>query len=310
MFYYPTANAFDIENIGQFGTEVNNIEKFGDIFLIIGVGIQEYFEKGNKFCGIRTNKGKIETKAEDFQFTENGRRVLAIHEKLKLPITFRGDFTAKAAMKAGYNYGISLGCPSLMLNANPDIGQVLARKYAAMKNRIGDRTLKIAVNIKNECAEFVPVFTRILRDYPNAVVFAQHQKEIEDAARVGFPPDRVRGFVDIEEWQNAIKEMDVSIGLRIHGNMLALSKGVPVFIIATDHRVLELAERMFLPHTNSLDERLVQGLDVARLVSSFSFDADAFDQNRCQTAATYQKLYRRYRIPVSKHVEHIAKRCM
>jgi len=160
MFYYPTANAFDKANIGQFGTEVNSMEKYDDIMLVLGVGIQEYFTSNSTFCGIN-HQGRVETKPENFKFTDNGLRVLAAHEERRLPITFRGDFTYRAAKEAGYNYGISLGCPSLMLNPDPDAGQALAVRYAALKERIGDRTLKIAVNIKNECAGFKTTRTRL-----------------------------------------------------------------------------------------------------------------------------------------------------
>lgn len=66
---------------------------------------------------------------------------------------------------------------------------------------------------------------------------------------------------------------------------------------------------MFVPHTTNMDSRIVPGLDVAELVSSFKFDAEAFDQNRCETASAYKKLFARYRIPVSEQVKRIGARC-
>lgn len=308
MFYYPTANAFDKLNVRQFGTEANNLRKYGDLVLVLGAGIQEYFTEGSTFCGIK-HGGRIETSPESFNFTHNALRALKQLQDKKLPVTMRGDFTWRAAKRAGFEYGISLGCPSLMLNPAPNAGELLAKKYDALKKRIGDRTLKIAINVKNECNGFPKIFEKILQDYPNAVVFAQHKNEALDLPKIGVLDNRVRGFIDVEEWQKAISDFDVSIGVRIHGNMLALSVGVPAFVIATDHRVLELVERMKLPYTTSFDEKLVAGLDVAKLVTSYPFDAKVFDQNRCETAQVYEGLLPRYGIPVSPHVKRIAASC-
>lgn len=165
VMYYPTASAFEMINGQEFGGPANWMGKYGDVGLVIGAGNQAYF--GGDMASCRLDPGaKILTTPEKFKFTFNAKRLFYWHEHYKLPILFRGDFTWRAAKASGYNYGISMGCPSLMLNPHPDAGALLAKRYAALKKRIGDRTLRVAINVKNECDGFRNIFARILRDYP------------------------------------------------------------------------------------------------------------------------------------------------
>lgn len=48
-----------------------------------------------------------------------------------------------------------------------------------------------------------------------------------------------------------LNTVDLSIGSRIHGNIAAVLAGVPAFIIATDSRILELAQFHNIPYAES-----------------------------------------------------------
>lgn len=307
VLYRPTANVF-WDNVNTFGTEVVQMNKYGDWSLSVGIGTQATFGL-NGTLGDFSPGEKIETVAEDHVFTKNALRFLDLHERRGMPMLMRGDYTWKAAKARGYNYGISLGCPSLMLHEDVNIGKVLEGKYEALKGRIGDRSLKIAINIKTSQVKYFRFFKSILDAYPNSLIYAQGAYDMQALQENGVPFKRVRFFLNVPDWKRSIAEMDLSFGARIHGNMIAIAAGVPVFVIAPDHRVLELVDRMLVPYTTSVDGSLRDGMDVAELVSRYKFDGRAFDDNRCRTARVYENVYGRYGIGVSEQVKRIARSC-
>ncbi len=307
VFHYsPMANMFNPKLTEFFKSHRDTVENLGEMTLIIGIGMQSgYFQNVTSYQ--LGNGLEIETTPEQFEFTPNALAFLRTMQKKKIPMTFRGDFTWKAASLAGYKYGISLGCPSLMINADPYLGKVLAEKYKQLKSRISDKSLKIALNVSFKSN--LKFFKRIIDEYPNSVIYAQSKSEAELLYKQEIPLNRIRIFGNVEDWKNSLLEMDLSIGVRIHGNMIALGAGIPVFVISPDHRVLELVQRMFVPHIVGTDVRLSTPFDVAELVSSYDFDADEFDLNRCRTAQTYKAILSRYGVKTSEQINNIASRC-
>ena len=58
---------------------------------------------------------------------------------------------------------------------------------------------------------------------------------------------RYRIWFDAEEWLEASKQLTLSIGMRLHGNMVAMQAGVPSLWIPHDPRTTELVATMSLP---------------------------------------------------------------
>lgn len=305
VLYRPVANVFNERRLAEFRFE-NVLLKSGGLPLFVGIGIQASFRKSGKSDLLPG--GVIETRAEEFSFREGEMTLLKELQELKIPMFTRGHFTTNATRATGYQYAISNGCPSLMISGDVRLGETLERKYNALKSRIGDRSLKVAINLKN-LPEFFLVCKRILDDYPNSLVYAQGITDFRRMKGENIPLDRIRIFSDVEEWRESMRRMDVSIGGRIHGNMVALSVGVPVFVVAPDHRVLELAERMRIPHTTLFGDAVRKGMDVAEVVSATKFDGAAFDRNRCEIAQTYLRVFRQFGIGVQPHVRSIAEIC-
>ena len=92
--------------------------------------------------------------------------------------------------------------------------------------------------------------------------------------------------------------------------MVAVECNVPVFILAADHRVKELAETMQIPHTTVYDPNIREKhFDFSSILRGYGFDGGRFDRNRCKIAKTYVEQLSRYRIPLARHVYEIAKSC-
>lgn len=79
--------------------------------------------------------------------------------------------------------------------------------------------------------------------------------------------DKGRVFFDLPSWDRYISQFDMSIGSRFLGNLIALTNGIPAFILAHDSRTTEMAELMSIPYAP------VDGIDVERILEEADFDA-------------------------------------
>lgn len=305
--YRPGANYFNSQRTADFGYDLRVLSKNSHL-LLIGVGSQASFTKNESNDDINPGM-KIQVRPKDFEFSTGGKNLLTALQERKQVMLFRGDFTLEAARTIGYTYGISNGCPSLFISTDVHLGQSLQKKYDALKTRIGDKSLRVAINMKNS-ERFTEYYKNVLRLYPNSYIYAQGRTDLVNLQSQGVPFNRVRFFDNVEEWRKSLRGMDVSIGARIHGNMAAISVGLPVYVIAPDHRVLELVRRMRVPHITWYDEGMsTEPGDIAERISGAGFNGKAFDDNRCEIAMTYIRVFREYGIGVSPHVRKISQIC-
>ena len=63
-----------------------------------------------------------------------------------------------------------------------------------------------------------------------------------------FTDGRAKCPINVPSWLSLLQSVDFSIGTRIHGNIAAVLAGTPAYVIATDSRVLELAQYHNIPH--------------------------------------------------------------
>lgn len=302
------ANFFSQKRASDFTYENRWLATGEVLFLIVGVGVQELFNTDPKLRDLIPGE-TIRTTYKDFRFKDGQMRFLTTMQRKNVPIFFRGDFTRDASKLAGYNSGVSNGCPSLMISHDVRLGRMLQTRYEQLKLRVGDRSLKLAINIK-PTPNFVKLYKYLLARYPNSYIYAQGTSDFRSLNNSGVPIGRMRYFANVEEWRESLRGMDASFGGRIHGNMIALSVGLPVFVVAPDHRVLELVRRMMVPHVTVYDHRLaLDGLDVASVVTERAFDGERFDRNRCGIAKKYIHVFEQFGIGVQPHVREIAKIC-
>lgn len=307
ILYRPVANYFnDRREQPQADLKYMQGERISVFF--VGIGVQSFFTYNKSFNDL-TPGMKIETRPENFQFADYDVELLKAAQEKEQPILFRGTYTRNAARSVGYTHGVALGCPSLMISEEVRLGEILEAKYEKLRSRVFDKTLKIAINMK-QSTKYMELCLSILANYPNSIMYIQDRGDSARMQNFGIPFSRIRRFDNVDDWMESLSKMDVSIGARIHGNMLALSVGVPVYIIAPDHRVLELAERMKVPHTTWYDEKLsTNAKDLMTIVGSIEFDGKSFDNNRCEIAKTYRKMFAKYGIGVASHVRRIAGQC-
>jgi hypothetical protein len=60
--------------------------------------------------------------------------------------------------------------------------------------------------------------------------------------------NRIRFFLDPLPWHRFLAEHDFAFGTRIHGNIAALSAGIPAYLLTFDSRTTELADYHAIPY--------------------------------------------------------------
>lgn len=223
-------------------------------------------------------------------------------------ISTRGEFTKTVLGHYGLgDSAVALGCPSLFINPDPNLGQAIASNLGKI-DRIavpaGHQSWKHLSRIEASLARMVtatggsyvgqhalPMMqltrgeARLMseEDLKACRDFAAPEMSIEEF--INWSERHGNLFLDIPSWMEHYRRFNFVIGARIHGVMLALQVGTPGVVVAHDSRTKELCETMLLPYVLAKD--VASGITRDQLPDLFNFDADAFDQNRRTIAKRY-----------------------
>ena len=246
-FVIPLADAFRPDCAKDLGRLTALVRKLDIPCIVIGAGLR---------AGPNTDLDG------PFSFDGTVREFLdAVLQKSAL-VGLRGRTTACYLERLGYREGVHyqvIGCPSMYL-----YGAALPRQRPP---EVSDG-MRINVNMNVWSKRKVTrCLQTVLRDYPNSVYTAQRAEELV-TMRLGRPYTtrswiepyprtlddplyqacRVRFFVHAQAWIDALREDDLSIGGRLHGNIAAVLAGTPTVILPRDYRMTELVEYHALPH--------------------------------------------------------------
>jgi len=204
-----------------------------------------------------------------YPFDDDAREFCRAILKKSAMIGVRGEVTATYMEHLGFarekDFTV-IGCPSMFLYG-PDL--------PAPKELHLSPELKVNLNGRiNVPAQVQRFLQRVCRDYPDHMYIPQNTYEIATvfAGRdimdgcpfrrltEPFPMDyssplyrenKVRAFVNFPAWQAFLRERDMNVGTRIHGNIAGVLSGIPVFILASDSRVTELSNYHHIPHMSA-----------------------------------------------------------
>lgn len=233
--------------------------------------------------------------------------VKAIIEKRSNPeipnISVRGEFTARVLEENGFHdVSVVLGCPSLFLNRDAQLGQTIAAAAGRKNKRVavlaGHIDFKILSDIERSLVEIATVTHGAYitqSDLPLLLCARAESNQLgkddfskyhnfllphfTKEAMIDWWKQHGQVFFNLESWIEYYKHFDFAIGARIHGIVLALQAGIPGICIAHDARTMELCETMRIPHMKR--EQIQNGISLADLDKRFEmFDPDEFDKNR------------------------------
>lgn len=265
-YVIPLADAFREQFIPQLKKYTELINKLTIPVYVIGVGLRAPFEPD-------LNKG--------FPFDEAVKGFVKAVLSRSHMIGVRGEITAKYLTKLGFKEGIDhtvIGCPSMYTFGR----ELKIRDTNITKNS------KIAVNSSKLSPDNVLDFiTRSMKEYPNHYFIPQWMKEMLivylGASSLPNPTDnypskmsdkvymegRVPFFLNAQTWIDFLKDVDLSFGARLHGNITATIAGTPSILLPKDARMRELAEYHQLTHVFA--DKLTNKTRLEDLIESVDF---------------------------------------
>ena len=243
-FICPLANAFR-ENFREIGPLTQFIKKLKIPCVVTGVGGQ--FEYDPNF----DNSFEFDEKSKEFCY--------AVLDKSET-IGVRGEITATYLKK---RLGIPesrievIGCPSLFYFGDkaPELkryseyidSSVSFHGGASAEKKVWSDILNVAKYSKKRY--FVPQANYDLNILYNGIPF----KKLSNAYPTSlqhplYKHDKVRFFTRADSWIHFYqKNIDYSIGIKIHGTIAAILGGCRTLLIGTDSRTRELAEFHHIP---------------------------------------------------------------
>lgn len=275
----------------------NMVLKFDLPTIVLGIGIQvEYGDYDN------ISKIALHDHQRDL-LKEIGKR------QLGRSIAVRGDVTEMACNNAGVEKCMSMGCPSLTISQELDLGNVLEKKWNIVKEKLLNSNesskLKLVLTLpalRPKHLLYEPIMDMLLSlyeqhdcyfilqsryDKPQLLRYAEVEKW---EMRVNITSEKVKIFSDVDRWKDFISGMDMILSTRIHGAMPGIATGTPVIIVPTDFRLLELINAMKIP---ALPIELVKTKKYTSLrlvMDDVEVDFELFEVNRREKLREYRRM--------------------
>lgn len=209
----------------------------------------------------------------------DARRFVDVLVERSRSISVRGDFTAAVLERLGATDLRVTGCPSMFysltppqVSTSPALGTPAQHlgvslhtglhrgrfcRNAGQTMRKHGRTIAHAIETSAEVSLFEQ---GVLREFIVGDA-ARPRQEREAAAQAilerfpgphGLVPgdlvERLVSVGSVEDWLDRAREVDAMVGFRFHGNMVALTQGVPCFYFVYDSRITEFCRLYRLPH--------------------------------------------------------------
>lgn len=237
-------------------------------------------------------------------------------------IAVRGENTQKFMEDFGVSKSsIVTGCPSLMINPNPHLGEsIKALFFEALSSKTLFDGLSVAAGDPHHknlgLAHIERHFIDLIDRYSGSYVIQNPEiliklnsnwyEELSDEELMliqkrWFPS---KDSIGIKKWikQNAITFFSVPnwlfflsgkslvLGTRIHGVQAAIQAGIPGICFYMDSRTQELCETMNIPSAPA--EKYINGLTETDCINILAdWDATSFDRNRMLLATKFKSLF-------------------
>ena len=223
-------------------------------------------------------------------------------------ISVRGEFTQRVLETFGIKHSRVTGCPSNFINTNPDFCKLISQKYQQPldcfiynadepwpKNKKKSDVEKLLIEWCLSSGgvmvqQAVPAMIEYLRRnniHSNQNLNPDFEEKLSRALMPNVPINefqdfinlRTRNYFSVQQWMEDASRFNFSVGLRLHGNMIAWQSGTPSLWIYHDARTQELVETMELPRI-SLDEILNKCNSIQEARDYFYFNSERYSQRR------------------------------
>ena len=301
----PSAN-FIRENFDLTGY-VNFPEKCNLPLLFLGIGVQ-----ANDF-----NK-------KDFNLHPSILKLIDLIKSKSICVGVRGAYSAEILSGYGVTNISIIGCPSNFVNKDPLLAEKLESKWKSESIAItttGDEPWPILKNKKDaEQKLFSIAFNSrglYVQQSVEPLVKAVRANNIycdSDAnsligiekLRLALAPSidinsfrnflvsSVRLYISVDQWMEDMSRFDLSLGLRLHGNMVPFQAGCPSIWMHHDARTRELIETMSLPSLSI--EKFLKCKDIFEIKAEVNADFSKYYTKRNYLYEEYKRLFNKNHI--------------
>jgi hypothetical protein len=241
----------------------------------------------------------------------NTLRMMKIISERSPEIGVRGYYTAEVLSANGIQNVNVIGCPSIYANCSPTtafrISSNLFENMAVnFSRRVADHSfnknylmsienalLKIAIDndaefiAQDEIEEIAISYGNKSNEFIDDIKIYFNQKNINEV--VNYFEARLRYFTNYTEWKNTIKQKNLIVGSRLHGNLIALINGIPSLTIVHDSRTLEMCALTGAPyiHINSAENINYTDNIIIEKINNINYDL--FIKNHKNLFIKYKK---------------------
>lgn len=248
--------------------------------------------------------------------------------RLAPSICVRGAFTQSFCQSLGVDNTTILGCPSVLINPDPRLGEKLESWIAALPGTNGPFAVHAAC-IKPGLQSVERELTRVVMLHPGSAYFVQRPLEMikpifgdaltepgeiayyaRCAEYLGFAgPAALTGFLrlhgqmpsSISDWAHGLRRFAAGVNTRIHGTMIGITAGVPSLCVCHDTRTRELAAQLRVPHLAPRDF-IEHRYSVPALFAATKFSGTNFDAGRREASVGYAAAVRAVGLTPSRHL--------
>ncbi len=261
----------------DFGYMADFIEKTDMPVTMLGLGAQTH------------------NRSEVSKIHPNTLRLVKIISERSPSIGVRGFYTAEVLAAHGITNVEVLGCPSLYsLGKPPSVIEAWSpNKQQCISVNFSRRVSSHAFS-QHSLARIENQILKIAMKYNSQFVI---QDELEEASiRLGdatadqikqvtgyfncFDPSDVLNFfstkslhfTSFDDWSESISKCALSIGSRLHGNLVALLNGIPALTIVHDSRTLEMCALIGAPCINILEYPDISSDEILAMASDANYE--------------------------------------
>ena len=240
-----------------------------------------------------------------------------LKERCKLT-GLRGEFTQNLLEKFGVTNTVVTGCPTNFLNPDPELANKLEKKWNKdifsflvtgdepwpknlVKRDVERKMISWANNgngifIQQSVSPFIK-YARQNNPYQTEDVPEHHEESLKNSIAPDMTNEEFKAFVatkmrvyySVDQWLEDSARFDFSIGLRLHGNMVAWQSGTPAIWIYHDSRTRELAETMALPRVSC--EEFLQADSIQDFRNNTNYDFNEYISKKESLRSNFERVF-------------------
>ncbi|MGH8601714.1 MAG: polysaccharide pyruvyl transferase family protein [Gammaproteobacteria bacterium] len=211
------------------------------------------------------------TRIADAQLPETALRLMHAISDRSQSISVRGQFTADVLAKFGIKNTRVTGCPSLFRLGKEKLSIRTPSPTSFKPVFNGSSNVLKHASSADEARKAELKLLRLAMELEAPYVLQNELHEMQIAARdkkgaegckatlhnlgadikldryLKYIMEHAKAFFRADRWAEFMARHDIVIGTRFHGNIIALSQGIPAAFIAHDSRTVELCEALRIP---------------------------------------------------------------